>query len=286
MSPLGALDPVRDEIKQRERRRDIGNIEEGRRQPRIAQNLPHRAQQAAKAENRQGVTPQHAEKAEKRRLAQARRQARKIQRISEREEADDPREAKIGLAPVEIAPRRIDKSGRQAGKIGNDERRPDAENQRDRIGRRVKDDAAAAQRAAAEQAERKHQLPGERVEIPAARLRPGREIDVRQAGDGVDSERNRQHRAPAPRQQRKQSRRNRDQHDIERQNVEIGELMGERQKPGEAGERIGVGRRATALDEQNVERRQRTHQTKKRDGRSRQRHMGAVKTKGAAQQRA
>ena len=92
--------------------------------------------------------------------------------IGEREKIENADDAEIGLAPVEIASGRVDEARREPEDIRDDESGQEREAPRKAIGSDVKRHAFLLQRAAAENAEREHQLPGEGIEIPAARLRP------------------------------------------------------------------------------------------------------------------
>src|SRR4029079_7153425 len=89
-----------------------------------------------------------------------------------------------------------------------------------------------------DEAEREEELPRERVEVPAAVQRIIRDIQPPGSGGGVKRERGRQREGMASLDEHHQHREAEEEHHVHRQDVEIAELMAERDDAEAAMHRI------------------------------------------------
>ncbi len=131
----------------------------------------------------------------------------------------------------------VAKARRKAGcacrRHSGDGDRPEA--QRDKTGPRPR--RPVAPEDCAQKPRREHELPSERIEKPAAGLGPARRVEAERARTGVDQDRGDEGERGVAHRDRDRQRRPQHQHDIERQNVEVAELMAEQGDAGEPGRR-------------------------------------------------
>ena len=124
--------------------------------------------------------------------ASSAQERRRRDQIGEREKVDEPRRAEILLADVERGERPVVQAGREAEAVGDDHRADDgsAEAAARISGRAARRLVAPAYRR--DDAEREDQLPSERIEEPAARLRPIRQMKIEQSDRQIGAARRRQ----------------------------------------------------------------------------------------------
>ena len=134
------------------------------------------------------------------------------------------------------------------------------------------------------EAENERELPGQRVEEPGARHRPGRQRQAEDQGADIERGGGRQQQAWHGAVDQREERRHQHQHHVERQDVEIAELMGEQGEPNMRRHRIVEhGGGVVPLEQQRIvelDRGQRQHGDRQHGDQ----HLRGIKLERAAKQ--
>ena len=208
----------------------------GMRRGSAERRLPQRGDERARSEHRETIAPEALNRAAEPSVDQPCQPGSDGDKVSERDEMGEPRQPEVLLDDVEVGRCCVAEPRREAGSARRRHRRRDEHRdaQRDQPGRRAW--RSVAPDDGADEPDREGELPREGIEEPAAGLGPVRKVKAEAARGGVDCDRRGEREETAAHRQRQRERRPQHQNDVERQNVEITELVGEHGKSRHAGQ--------------------------------------------------
>ena len=230
--------------------------------------LTQRAEQRAEREYREAVAPEPLNFSPCESFGEAREDGRFRDQIRESDEVKQPSQAQILFLDVQSSEREVTQPRDGPGSIRDDCRtREDDERRNPEQPLRVGEFPLAPNNSR-DDPEREDQLPGKGIKEPGSRFGPIRQLEAAEARRRIDSGGRRQRQGRTGVGQDEDRRGQQHEHDVHRQDIEISELLCQRQHPEGSMQRAMEHKRSAVFLDKPGQAAQRVEGAEDRDGRS------------------